>query len=68
MPASGVAAAGAAERSAVLALLGDRAWRIPRRLDRILPHLDVEGDNVKLDQVPATALDGPHREGESVAR
>ncbi|MFH9354821.1 MMPL family transporter [Kitasatospora sp. NPDC017646] len=53
---------------AVLALLGDRAWRIPRRLDRILPHLDVEGDNVKLDQVPATALDGPHRESESVAR
>ncbi|MGW7259313.1 MMPL family transporter [Streptomyces sp. NPDC054834] len=53
---------------AVLALLGDRAWRIPRRLDRILPHLDVEGDNVKLDQVPATALAGPHRESESAAR
>ncbi|MER6221569.1 MMPL family transporter [Streptomyces sp900105755] len=53
---------------AVLALLGDRAWRIPRRLDRVLPHLDVEGDNVKLDQVPATALDEPRRESESVAR
>jgi RND superfamily putative drug exporter len=29
---------------AVLALLGDRAWWLPRRLDRVLPHLDVEGD------------------------
>lgn len=28
---------------AVLALLGDRAWRLPRRLDRALPELDVEG-------------------------
>ncbi|MGW0846588.1 MMPL family transporter [Streptomyces sp. NPDC002787] len=30
---------------AVLALLGDRAWWLPRRLDRVLPHLDVEGGN-----------------------
>ncbi|MFE6286417.1 MMPL family transporter [Streptomyces sp. NPDC057877] len=30
---------------AVLALLGDRAWWLPRRLDRVLPHLDVEGEN-----------------------
>lgn len=29
---------------AVLALLGDRAWWLPRRLDRWVPHLDVEGD------------------------
>ncbi|MBT2409872.1 MMPL family transporter [Streptomyces sp. ISL-12] len=28
---------------AVLALLGDRAWRLPRRLERLLPDLDVEG-------------------------
>ncbi|WP_158239549.1 MMPL family transporter [Streptomyces carminius] len=28
---------------AVLALLGDRAWHLPRRLDRILPGIDVEG-------------------------
>ncbi|MFD3523467.1 MMPL family transporter [Streptomyces sp. NPDC058653] len=28
---------------AVMALLGDRAWRLPRRLDRVLPHVDVEG-------------------------
>ncbi|MFS8198177.1 MMPL family transporter [Streptomyces sp. CWNU-52B] len=31
---------------AVLALLGDRAWWLPRRLDRLLPHLDVEGENL----------------------
>ncbi|WP_413760421.1 MMPL family transporter [Streptomyces sp. MMBL 11-3] len=30
---------------AVLALLGDRAWWLPRRLDRFLPHLDVEGES-----------------------
>ncbi|WP_063790217.1 MMPL family transporter [Streptomyces sp. NRRL B-24085] len=30
---------------AVLALLGDRAWWLPRRLDRVLPRLDVEGEN-----------------------
>ncbi|MBT3153193.1 MMPL family transporter [Streptomyces sp. CHD11] len=30
---------------AVLALLGDRAWWLPRRLDRVLPQVDVEGGN-----------------------
>ncbi|WP_309060670.1 MMPL family transporter [Streptomyces sp.] len=29
---------------AVLALLGDRAWRLPRRLDRLLPDIDIEGE------------------------
>ncbi|MFH8533509.1 MMPL family transporter [Streptomyces tendae] len=42
---------------AVMALLGDRAWKLPRRLDRILPHLDVEGENLNAPgtspQVPA---------------
>jgi RND superfamily putative drug exporter len=28
---------------AVLALLGDRAWRIPRWLDRLIPDVDIEG-------------------------
>ncbi|WP_282083080.1 MMPL family transporter [Streptomyces tendae] len=31
---------------AVMALLDDRAWKLPGRLDRILPHLDVEGENL----------------------
>ncbi|MGW1667789.1 MMPL family transporter [Streptomyces sp. NPDC002324] len=29
---------------AVLALLGDRAWWLPKWLDRALPHVDVEGE------------------------
>ncbi|GGX90221.1 membrane protein [Streptomyces minutiscleroticus] len=28
---------------AVLALLGRRAWSLPGRLDRVLPHIDIEG-------------------------
>jgi RND superfamily putative drug exporter len=28
---------------AVLAALGDRAWSMPRWLDRVLPVIDVEG-------------------------
>jgi uncharacterized membrane protein YdfJ with MMPL/SSD domain len=28
---------------AVMALLGQHAWRLPRRLERLLPHMDVEG-------------------------
>ncbi|WP_328936670.1 MMPL family transporter [Streptomyces tauricus] len=39
---------------AVLALLGDRAWWLPRRLDRFLPRFDVEGENF---HAPDTALD-----------
>ena len=31
---------------AVLALLGDRAWWLPRWLDRILPRLDIEGESL----------------------
>ncbi|WP_454041906.1 MMPL family transporter [Cellulosimicrobium sp. Marseille-Q8652] len=31
---------------AVLALLGDRAWWMPRRLDRVLPSFDVEGEGL----------------------
>ena len=29
---------------AVLALLGDKAWWLPKWLDRILPRVDVEGE------------------------
>ena len=28
---------------AVMSLLGDRAWWLPRWLDRILPRIDIEG-------------------------
>jgi RND superfamily putative drug exporter len=36
---------------AVLALLGRRAWWLPRWLDRILPRVDIEGES--LDRHPA---------------
>jgi putative drug exporter of the RND superfamily len=29
---------------AVIALLGDRAWGLPRWLDRLLPRISLEGD------------------------
>ncbi|MEU1971166.1 MMPL family transporter [Microbacterium sp. NPDC019599] len=32
---------------AVMALLGDKAWWIPRWLDRALPHFDIEGEAVE---------------------
>lgn len=32
---------------AVLALLGHRAWRLPRWLDRWVPHVDVEGERLQ---------------------
>ncbi|HEY9329148.1 MAG TPA: MMPL family transporter [Streptomyces sp.] len=38
---------------AALALLGNRAWSLPAWLDRILPHVDLEGE--KLDRPAATA-------------
>lgn len=32
---------------AVLALLGDRAWRMPHWMHRVLPHFDVEGEQLE---------------------
>jgi RND superfamily putative drug exporter len=32
---------------AVLSLLGDRAWYLPRWLDRLLPNIDVEGESLR---------------------
>jgi RND superfamily putative drug exporter len=31
---------------AVMAIFGDKAWWLPKWLDRILPNLDVEGDKL----------------------
>ncbi|QOV36953.1 MMPL family transporter [Streptomyces ferrugineus] len=46
---------------AVLALLGDRAWWLPKWLDRILPRVDVEGEalsrRTEADPAPAEAAD-----------
>ncbi|WP_084336591.1 MMPL family transporter [Actinomadura oligospora] len=38
---------------AVLALLGKRAWWLPRWLDRIVPNLDVEGEHLPIAQPAA---------------
>jgi putative drug exporter of the RND superfamily len=31
---------------AVMALLGRRAWALPRRLERIVPEVDIEGERL----------------------
>ncbi|GAA3017407.1 MMPL family transporter [Streptomyces drozdowiczii] len=50
---------------AVLALLGKRAWWLPRWLDRALPNVDVEGEGLRkeLDE-PAAGDGGPESGGE----
>lgn len=39
---------------AVMSMLGERAWRLPRRLARMLPELDIEG--AKLGRPPSGGL------------
>ncbi|MEU0303568.1 MMPL family transporter [Streptomyces sp. NPDC006175] len=48
---------------AVLALLGDRAWRLPRWLDRLLPNVDIEGEALTSKH---TTPDAPADQPESV--
>ncbi|MEU6822190.1 MMPL family transporter [Streptomyces atriruber] len=43
---------------AALALLGERAWRLPGWLDRVLPHVDIEGE--KLAHAEPAGAPGPH--------
>ncbi|MEU6555721.1 MMPL family transporter [Streptomyces sp. NPDC046915] len=47
---------------AVLALLGDRAWWLPRPLDRLLPRVDVEGET--LSHRPSQTTDPAPAKGE----
>ncbi|MFE9886062.1 MMPL family transporter [Streptomyces scopuliridis] len=49
---------------AVLALLGERAWWLPRRLDKLLPHVDVEGEALsrRPTALPAPTAVGAERE------
>ncbi|MCT9820743.1 MMPL family transporter [Microbacterium sp. W1N] len=48
---------------AVMALLGEKAWWMPRWLDRVLPHFDIEGEAVerelKLAEWPEPGYTGP---------
>jgi RND superfamily putative drug exporter len=50
---------------AAMYLLGDKAWWMPKWLDRILPDVDVEG--AKLRQPGPTAVDAPAPEPAGVA-
>ncbi|MDN6387637.1 MAG: MMPL family transporter, partial [Corynebacterium sp.] len=46
---------------AVLFLLGDRAWKLPKWLDKILPSVDVEGEGlVGLEAPEDTGTTGKH--------
>jgi RND superfamily putative drug exporter len=44
---------------AVLALLGRRAWWLPRTLDRVLPNVDIEGEALSA-HVPGTHVPDAH--------
>ena len=43
---------------AVLHLAGERAWWLPRWLDRVVPRVDIEGDH--LDRVGGSPAGQPH--------
>jgi RND superfamily putative drug exporter len=47
---------------AVLALFGDRAWWLPRWLDRLLPHVDVEGEALNRYASTEALAAGPESE------
>src|SRR5690606_34151330 len=46
---------------AVMTLLGDKAWWMPRRLDRMLPHFDIEGEAVERELTLAGWPEGRDR-------
>ncbi|MFJ4921212.1 MMPL family transporter [Streptomyces sp. NPDC088725] len=46
---------------AVLALLGKRAWSLPRWLDRLLPNVDVEGEQLR-KSLAAESPEDPERD------
>jgi putative drug exporter of the RND superfamily len=47
---------------ATMELLGDRNWWLPRWLDRLLPHVDVDGERAIPVHEPA-APDAPRADG-----
>ncbi|SEB62234.1 MMPL family transporter [Streptomyces sp. TLI_105] len=52
---------------AAMALLGRRAWRMPRRLDRLLPDVDIEGARLPAS-APAVPAANPHTEKKTPRR
>ncbi|WP_067430222.1 MMPL family transporter [Nocardioides jensenii] len=51
---------------AVMYLLGEKAWYLPRWLDRILPNVDVEGENLHRPHLKQDVLDGGDEDRELV--
>ncbi|WP_061782292.1 MMPL family transporter [Microbacterium hominis] len=47
---------------AIMTLLGDKAWWMPRWLDRVLPHFDIEGEAVERE-LALTAWPEPGYDG-----
>jgi uncharacterized membrane protein YdfJ with MMPL/SSD domain len=43
-----------------ISLMGEAAWWLPRWLDKILPHIDIEGENAVKDQPEHEAQIAPH--------
>ncbi|AXG83039.1 MMPL family transporter [Streptomyces paludis] len=43
---------------AVLALVGDKAWWLPGRLDRLLPRVDIEGESLTRRPADGSGTDG----------
>ncbi|GGT08335.1 MULTISPECIES: MMPL family transporter [Streptomyces] len=52
---------------AVLALLGHRAWALPRWLDRILPNVDVEGESLRKHLAGGDSGEGTGKDRELVS-
>ncbi len=51
---------------AVMYLIGDRAWKLPAWLDRILPNVDVEGEKLTAMRAPAGKHVGEPRKEEDL--
>ncbi|QEU93815.1 MMPL family transporter [Streptomyces kanamyceticus] len=49
---------------AVLALLGKKAWWLPKWLDRALPNVDVEGEGLRTEEEKAASAQGPDADRE----
>ena len=50
---------------AVLYLLGEKAWWLPKWLDRLLPNVDVEGTSLERDSIPTVVTDDLDKELET---
>lgn len=49
---------------AVLALLGHKAWWLPKWLDKLLPNVDVEGESLRKHLERSDGSDGPDKDRE----